>query len=212
MADIGGCTLYLPSGKYEVEGWVNIPGGINIFGAGEDTTIHRWNLHTRERIGQLPGHEITITALDIAPSGNLAITGDLTGEIRLWGLSENACIQVWQAHTKKVSGLQFASNDRLALSGSEDGSLVLWELPSGKAVCRIEEPWVTDIAFGADAREAYCCGQNGISHWALTDQTLIARAPKNNAVKISLSSNGSVLAGLIRTNQVLVWSLSSSKD
>lgn len=176
-----------------------------VLGVGEDSTIHRWHLHKRQKIGRLPGHETTITAVDISRSGCLAVTGDLGGELRLWDLENNGCIKKWQGHSKKISGLALAQNAQQVLSGSEDGTLILWDLPSGEAVCELIDLRITSLALSKGVNHAFSSSEDGLSHWDLTHRTLAARYPQEGIRKIALSADSTVLAGLVNSNRVLVW-------
>lgn len=179
-----------------------------VLGVGEDTTIHRWHLHRREKIGRLPGHQTTITAVDLDPTGCLAVTGDLDGELRLWDLENNVCLKKWQGHSKKVSGLALAQGAQQVLSGSADGALILWDLPSGEAVRELRDLRITSVALSKDARHAFSCCQDGLSHWDLVRGYLIARYPQEGIEKIALSADNVTLAGLIKSNHVLGWDCS----
>ncbi|XP_040210635.1 WD repeat-containing protein 64-like [Rana temporaria] len=83
-----------------------------------------------------------ITALCSDKCGNLIITGNAEGYIRLWKLykiqeadkeiimmlNEELC---WRAHPMKITGLFYEDNNNIVVSASEDDSIRIWHATRG---------------------------------------------------------------------------------
>lgn len=72
-----------------------------------------------------------LRTLAIAPSGNMAVTGDEDGIIRLWDLKQGQMKRAWAAHQKRVLALAFSEEGTLLASGGKDGNVNLWDAATG---------------------------------------------------------------------------------
>src|SRR5690606_23202402 len=86
------------------------------------------------------------TSLDVSPSGDLAATGHLDSDIRLWDTRTGRPGPVLRDHTGEVSMVDFGTQDQLA-SASTDGTLILWDLVTGERAdtTRMEDDPVTAV-------------------------------------------------------------------
>lgn len=178
-----------------------------LLGASEDTTIHRWNFSTGEKLDSLVGHKITVTDLALDQTGELALSSDVYGEIRLWDLPSGTCMRSWQGHEGSISTLDLSPDGRWALSGSQDGTLILWDLQRIEAVRTLAEDWLYDIVLLTDISRVYTASDAGISLWDLKQGKLLDKFEETRIIALSLSPEEDLLAALVKNNQLLTWSI-----
>lgn len=181
-----------------------------LLGGSEDSTIHRWRLPTLEKLNRLTEHEITITAVDVDNAGRLALSGDLYGVLRLWDLANNTCLRTWQGHQKPISGVAISSDDHLALTGGQDGRLILWDLEHGQPLRSIQDSWIEDLALSRDSHWALSCGENGLTCWDIKTGEMVASYHDERITALSLSLREDLLIGLVKSNRLLLWDLTSA--
>lgn len=85
----------------------------------------------RKSIGSMPG---TLSVVTSSPDGMHLMSGGSDGVVRLWGIEQGRCLQVFRGHTQAVSDVGFSSGAGLAVSGSGDLSLRIWDAKSGELV------------------------------------------------------------------------------
>ena len=73
-----------------------------------------------------------VVALSVSDENNLLLSGDSSGEIRLWELSLGECLQVWQAHDSKITDLAILSQSRQVISVSQEPLIRTWDLDTGQ--------------------------------------------------------------------------------
>ncbi len=176
-----------------------------LLGGGEDTTIHRWRLPSGDKLPRLPGHNITIYALQADPLGRRALSGDLYGTLRLWDLENDACLRAWAGHPNKVSAVDLSPDGRWALTCGEGGSITLWDLETDQPVRGVRHDHVTAAAISSDQARAYIGGMGGLACWDLATGERAWHYPEARVVDFSLSPDETTLAALVRSNHLLVW-------
>lgn len=77
-------------------------------------------------IRALAGHTTAIAALAVSPDGAELVSGDESGQARVWRVADGAILQSWQAQTGAITALARSANHTLAM-GSPSGEVRLWE-------------------------------------------------------------------------------------
>lgn len=188
--------------------WLFEPDNLAL-GASEDTTIHRWDYLTGEKLSSLVGHAITVTCLTADQAGRLLLSADLYGHLCLWDAQSGERLQHWQGHQKGVTATCLSPDGTLAVSSSQDGEMILWDAQNLKALTRIEaQPSdLNDLIFLAEDMVAISAGHQGISCWSLEKGMLRSRSGNLPVFKLASSASGKFLAGLVKSNHIQVWPL-----
>jgi WD40 repeat protein/serine/threonine protein kinase len=76
----------------------------------------------------LPAHAWSVGAVALTPDGQLALSGDSEGNIRLWDVATSRELHRFVGHKGKITGLAFAAGRR-AVSCGGDGTVRVWALP-----------------------------------------------------------------------------------
>ena len=100
---------------------------------GSPTTLSVYDMMQGTVIRVMRGHRSPVQS--VAVGGNLVVSGDSSGSILLWSLSDGAQRGELQsagsrAHGRDVFGLAIAPGSQLLVSGSHDNTLKLWNLES----------------------------------------------------------------------------------
>jgi len=75
----------------------------------------------------LEGHNSDVIALGISRDGELVVSGDSDGIIKIWNGS-GSLLTTLQAHTNTVRSIDFHPTRDLMISASKDGTIKLWDI------------------------------------------------------------------------------------
>jgi WD40 repeat protein len=109
------------------------------------------------------GGPCSVLALSVDANSTRALAGSVDGRLRLWQISDGACLRTIEAHTEDVTAVQVDWTSGRALSGSSDGTVKAWNIESGEllATCKGGSTPRDISASWADHRA--CCGMdNGV--------------------------------------------------
>jgi WD40 repeat protein len=130
----------------------------------------------RPRQRQLPAesfrHPHGLFSLAVAPSDNLAATGDAKGDIALWRLPSGEQAGTLRGHEWIVYGLAFTPDCRTLVSGAADGTVRVWEVGAGRLAetFRWHTRWVTCLGVSPDGMTAAAGSADGtLVVWDLAD-------------------------------------------
>jgi WD40 repeat protein len=178
-----------------------------VLGGSEDSRIHRWRLKSQKRLAPLPGHRISVSAIDVDRQGGYALSGDIYGEIRLWDLERGLCRRAWPGHEDKITAIAMAREDTRAVTGSLDGGVRVWDLTKAQCIMNLKEDrrWVHAVALCPEGRRVVACGEGGLYLWDLERGELLDRYDRDPIIDIDISSDGSFVVGIIKSNEMILW-------
>ncbi|NYE50369.1 hypothetical protein HDA32_005489 [Spinactinospora alkalitolerans] len=110
---------------------VPIPGGERIATGGEDHMVRVFDAESHEELHALAGHEGAVTAMAVDPGGEVLVSGDEFGRVRMWNLATGEWIGGDDSQQSPVPGSAFAFNPggtRVAV-GYENGLATVWTRP-----------------------------------------------------------------------------------
>eukprot|EP00727_Mastigamoeba_balamuthi_P007954 m51a1_g378 hypothetical protein (837) ;mRNA; r:649120-652836 len=129
-------------------------------------------LFAKPFIGALGGHFDGVNCIVKHPSSiPHLLSGDCSGQIKLWSLSMKSCLGTVQAHAGFVRGLAFARKRPFFLSCSDDKTVKQWDFPlTADSSSEPNNTWMSDHGFtGIDHawhRDAFATsGGNVVEMW-----------------------------------------------
>ncbi|CAN3375178.1 hypothetical protein DIURU_001120 [Diutina rugosa] len=115
----------------------------------KDEHIRIYDLQKRKELGDLMGHQGTVTALkfsmegtedDVEKSGKWLLSGSEDGKILIWRTKDWELFGTLKGHTDRVTDVAIHPSGRVAISVSADHTIRLWNLLTAKkaAVLKIK--------------------------------------------------------------------------
>ncbi|KAN0061474.1 Protein mak11 [Thecaphora frezii] len=99
---------------------------------GTDEVVKIWDLRRRREVGQLTGHEGTISSLTFA-SKTYLLTTSADANINLYRTSDWALLRTLKGHIGRINSAAPHPSGRLALSVGADRTIRMWDLMRGRA-------------------------------------------------------------------------------
>lgn len=103
-----------------------------IVGAGDDGRVYVWGENEGEfsRLAGLPSfNDASLTKLVFSLDGELLVTGDVQGHLRIWDFKQRKSIALISAHEGPIISLAFSPDGRFLVTGGLDDYRVrLWQI------------------------------------------------------------------------------------
>ncbi|PWY97057.1 WD40 repeat-like protein, partial [Testicularia cyperi] len=99
---------------------------------GTDEIVKVWDLRKRREVGQLTGHEGTITSLVFA-SRTYLLTSSADANINLYRTRDWALLRTLKGHIGRINSVSPHPTGRLALSVGSDRTIRMWDLMRGQS-------------------------------------------------------------------------------
>jgi WD40 repeat protein/serine/threonine protein kinase len=118
------------------------------------SVLPRKGLEGAWELAALEGHRDPVVAVGIAADGSRALSGDLTGQVRVWDLPARTQIAEHEGHESTVSAVAITPDGRWGVSASWDRTVRLWPLADGGAprVVQGHSDYVNGVAVSPDGR------------------------------------------------------------
>lgn len=149
--------------------------GSDIFTAGSDGTVRRWNLGPSREVTTMRGHSLPVESAAFSPTGDRVVTAGGDGRVILWDASGDYAGELadddGQAHSERANHAVFSPRGDLIATAGWDGVAKLWDAATG---ARIAPPLaghrgrVHSVAFSPDGQLLATAGQDGTARlWSV---------------------------------------------
>ena len=128
------------------------------------------------RVGEMPGHQTAVWAVDVSTDGKLAATAGYDGLIKVWDLQGRKLKADLKQHKGWVRSLAFSPDGSLLASAGEDGKVLLWNTQDGKAAHTVaaHKGPATAVTFSPDGKTFVTGGgDNLVKVWNAADGTAV---------------------------------------
>ncbi|XP_076329006.1 angio-associated migratory cell protein isoform X2 [Tachypleus tridentatus] len=150
--------------------------GTYVVSGGEDDKAYVWRISDGEVLLSCLGHKDSVVNVGFNHDSTLAVTGDMSGIIKVWKL--NTKENIWSFETSDLRWLEWHHRTNVLLAGTVDGDSWLWKIPSGE--CK------TFQSFGVPN----CCGK------VLPDGKRAVTGFEDGTIRIWDLKSASVLHGI----------------
>ncbi|MFL5244917.1 MAG: c-type cytochrome domain-containing protein [Gemmataceae bacterium] len=96
------------------------------------STIRLFNLETAKEVGNLEGHQDSVTTLAFSKDGKRLLSGSDDGTVRLWDVASAKEIKLFKGHENGVKCVALSADGRRLASGGADHTVRLWDTETGK--------------------------------------------------------------------------------
>ncbi|MFD0784658.1 WD40 repeat domain-containing protein, partial [Micromonospora azadirachtae] len=184
------------------------PDGTALAGA-TPGVITIWNLATH-RADALLGGEYDVTTLSFSPDGKILVSGDDSGNIKLWNVAAQramATVSIRETDNYRINSIQFSPDGTSVAALDGLGNVGLWRLNNPAKLIPIdaEDMDVDSIRFSADNRVLLGLDQRtGTRRFWQTSNGAKTRPSGTFAPLANVQPDHSVLIRDARSDQILV--------
>jgi glucose repression regulatory protein TUP1 len=111
--------------------------GRNLATAGDDKLIRLWSLKTHRVIRTFPGHEDSVSSIDISRDQTMLASVSEDHTLRLWDIRSTQQLRSF-SDIDGCASVVFSPDGRLVATGLMDRSLGVWSTDSGAMVARLD--------------------------------------------------------------------------
>lgn len=186
------------------------PDGKTFFMAGIHGAIKILNLQSGQEIGRLEGHRgKTIRDLCITASGKLLISGDYTGNIKVWDINSKLQVREFGKYSHDIKSFAISPDEQTLVNGSNQ-RIKVWDLQKGQEKFSFygNAGWISSMVFISDNKTFFSAGDTNIKMWnAFTGKKIYSfKAHSQPINSLALSADGQTLVSGNSDGTVKVWS------
>lgn len=150
-----------------------------------------------------------IMSVAFSPDGQYVAAGSITGEVRLWRVTDSQPLLTFQAHSRLSYSLAFNSESTQLISGGYDGLVKILEISSGTCLRILQghNKWIGLIALHPAGRLlATCSDDQSIRLWDLeTGECLRVWNEQKEVWSVAWSPDGRLLASSYADGTIKLW-------
>jgi WD40 repeat protein/serine/threonine protein kinase len=186
------------------------PSGEVLATAAQDRTIHLWNGHTGEVIGEPLIHSDVPLKISFSSDGRRLASACLDGTIRIWSVPEGKLVLGPLRHSVICWVAAFSPDNRWLVSASSDSTAQLWDAATGRPALppfRHEGP-VFWASFSPDGRAIATSTQSGtVRVWDAATGQLLSESMRHpgGVWYVKWSPDGRFLATTCYDGSARVW-------
>jgi len=180
--------------------------------------VNIWNVRRGELVGTLRDlkNKSPVTALLLAPNGNLVAVGYHDGAVRIFDLKDRTCSMTLNGHKKRVTCLHFNETGTLLTSGSADTNIVVWDVVGEQGLFRLKghRNEITDVYTIEKTRKIISCSKDTlVKIWDMDTRVCVSTivGHREEIWSIHVSPNGTRLVTGSSGPRLRVWSLDPSE-
>lgn len=128
-----------------------------MFSGGEDHLIFMYSIKDNKSF-KFSGHTSAISYLAVSRNNDLLISGDCSGNFKIWHVMQQKCIRNVSAHHGKITGIYFSENSKYFWISSEDACISLWNSTSFTEVTNLKSKYpITCFVITKNEAEIITC-------------------------------------------------------
>ena len=175
----------------------------------DDRTAIVWSIDQKSIIYQFRYLQ-KLTSVAFSPNGKWLATGDETGEVKYWALSNGTELAKFRAHNKDVTSIVYSPDGKWLATGGVENFLKLWSvgLTEEDRSMRDAPDSVRNILFSSDNNWLLVLGSGqSIAMWNINTGELVHQLPADGSgiQTFAISADGKLLASA-EGAKVTLWS------
>jgi WD40 repeat protein len=189
--------------------------------AGREGVLSLWDWSQRRRLGVLSEHQATVSALAFAPGGSRLASGDSTGVVNVWNVTDKRLITRVMTESSSqpmVTAVALSdSGEFLATSCYLDRVVKLWDGRSGRSRGTIptSELGATAMAISSDSTMlAVGEGNGSVRLWDVVRNREIAavKSLAKGLESLAFSNDGRMIAAGSTNGLVSMWDVAPVRE
>jgi serine/threonine protein kinase len=207
-------TLTGPSGRLWAVAFD--PSGSRVAAAGEDGSIHFWNMATGERERRLSGHDDTIHALAFSPDGRWLVSAGADQVAKVWDAAVGRQDYTLQGHHQTVQAVAFDPTGRYLATGSRDRTTLLWDSSTWRPIVKLQghERGVNALSFNPEGTLLATAGDDRtIRIWNIPGGTLLhtLKGHADRITDVTFVAGGKRLLSVGWDRKALEWDVAAGR-
>ncbi|CAJ0567473.1 unnamed protein product, partial [Mesorhabditis spiculigera] len=160
-------------------------------------------------------HSAPIASLDVASSGNMFLSTDSYGALRVSGTTDGRPLRELKGHMLHLTARLFPS-DLVVLGGGADMRLRVWSVETCEVARTMKGHMmaITDVGILGVGREVVSCSRDGTAKkWSCAEgECVLTWAPESGECNaLALNPAGSLIAVACSLNKIAVYPIDSSE-
>jgi len=156
----------------------------------------------------------SVLSVAFSSDGQRVATGDASGNVSLWQVSDGKLSTIYRGHTDWVWSVAFSPDGTRLASGGEDQTIRLWDMNTHQCLHVLEGHvnWVWSVAFSPDGTRLASGGEDQtIRLWDVnTHQCLHVLEDHTDRVRsVAFSPDGTLLASGSADQTIRLWNVST---
>jgi len=192
------------------------PDGKILASAGQDESVHLWDVTNGKLLRELRGHAGAVWSVAFSPDQKILASGSEDRSVRLWDLTSGRPLgEPLIGHHKDVLSVAFSPDGMLLATASDDTSVRLWNVVGRQP---IGEPLqghtfgVSSVVFSPDGKTLASGGNDDtIRLWDVNRRQPIGdplRGHRGRVTAVAFSPDGKLLASGSEDSMVRLWDVS----
>jgi WD40 repeat protein/serine/threonine protein kinase len=138
------------------------PDGQWLFASGPADVVMVWNVHTQQKVSELPGHTSSINCILFDPKGQWVATASDDRLIKIWSTVDWRLKFNLEGAHRPIVGLAISANGRTLASSESEGMLTLWHTANEEALFQplidvdVAPAFPQRVSFSSDGRLVAC--------------------------------------------------------
>ncbi len=165
-------------------------------------------------------HSERICAASISLNGKKGLTGDESGNLILWDLT-NIRPRCLEGHSKKITMLSISQNGKYAITGSLDADVILWDVETMKMIQTLKGEYYRSVNHDSDITDGNISADGSIissvsscgriilwnPHTDKTQRFYCLEPPERFKNILRLSNNNQFVMSFVGRNDFTLWTI-----
>ncbi|EDX83239.1 caspase domain protein [Synechococcus sp. PCC 7335] len=166
-----------------------------------------------QELNRLYGHEDVVTCVSISPNGELIVSGDLTGTIKLWQTT-GTLLNTIAGHSEAVVNVAFSADGQQFVSASKNTTLKIWGIEGELTHLLTCPDAVNSLSLNTDRQIIAASDSSGhLSLWRWDgSQINLFQAHEDTAHRVAISPDTQYLASASADGSIKLWQLDGTLD